>query len=102
MPNHKKPHKNRKIKKHETKTKTKNKNKNKNIIKINVSNHSGGGGGSSSIPIPYPISSQMFPTTQPVNIFNTMSRNLFQTEYTEPEKVSNLVKEDLKYLNLNL
>jgi hypothetical protein len=94
MPYHKKPYKKRKTTKHETKTK--NKNKNKNIIKINVSNQSGGGGGSSTIPIPYPISSQMFPTTQPVNIYNTMSRNPFQTEYIEPEKASNLVKEDIK------
>ena len=38
----------------------------------------------------------MFPTTQPVNIYNTMSRNPFQTEYTEPEKASNLVKEDIQ------
>ena len=69
---------------------TTNKNKNKNIIKINVSNTGGsaGGGGSSVIPIPYPtsIGSSMFPTTQPVNIYNTMSRNPFETEYNPPEK----------------
>jgi len=71
-----------KKKKAQTKTTNKNKNKNKNIIKINVSNQSGGG--SSTIPIPYPISSQMFPTSQPLNIYNTMSRNPYDTEYKEP------------------
>ena len=71
-----------KKKKAQTKTRNKNKNKNKNIIKINVSNQSGGG--SSTIPIPYSISSQMFPTSQPLNIYNTMSRNPYDTEYKEP------------------
>jgi hypothetical protein len=86
MPKVKKPYKKRKTKKHEAKTK--NKNKNKNIIKINVSNQgSGGGSGSSTIPIPYPISSQMFPTNQPLNIYNTMSRNPYDTVYNPPEKV---------------
>ena len=63
-----------------------NKNKNKNIIRINVSNSGAGssGGGSSTIPIPYAISSQMFPTNQPLNIYNTMSRNPYDTEYKEP------------------
>lgn len=65
--------------------------KNKNIIKVNVSNSSGGGGGgTTTIPIPYPtsIGSGMFPTTQPVNIYNTMSRNPFEMEYkTESEKM---------------
>ena len=61
--------------------------KNKNIIKINLSG-SGGGGSSSVIPIPYPsVASQMFPTTAPLNIYNTMSRNPVETEYkTENEK----------------
>jgi adenine specific DNA methylase Mod len=32
----------------------------------------------------------MFPTTQPINIYNTMSRNPFETEYkTESEKWKN-------------
>ena len=65
--------------------------KNKNIIKVNVSNSSGGGGsGTTTIPIPYPtsIGSGMFPTTQPVNIYNTMSRNPLEMEYkTESEKM---------------
>ena len=65
--------------------------KNKNIIKVNVSNSGGGsGGGTTTIPIPYPtsIGSGMFPTTQPVNIYNTMSRNPFEMEYkTESEKM---------------
>jgi hypothetical protein len=67
---------------------TVNKNKNKNIIKINVSTGGSGSGGSSVIPVPYPtsIGATMFPTTQPVNIYNTMSRNPFETEYNPPEK----------------
>jgi hypothetical protein len=94
MPKVKKPYKKRKTKKHEAKTK--NKNKNKNIIKINVSNQSGGGGGSSTIPIPYPISSQMFPTNQPLNIYNTMSRNPYDIEYKEPVFNHNLINVLLK------
>jgi hypothetical protein len=67
---------------------TVNKNKNKNIIKINVSTGGSGSGGSSVIPVPYPtsIGATMFPTQQPVNIYNTMSRNPFETEYNPPEK----------------
>ena len=69
---------------------TVNKNKNKNIIKINVSTSGSDSGGSSAIPVPYPtyIGTTMFPTQQPVNIYNTMSRNPFEMEYkTESEKM---------------
>ena len=77
---------------------TVNKNKNKNIIKINVSTSGGGSSGSSVIPVPYPtsIGATMFPTQQPVNIYNTMSRNPFETEYNPPEKAFQQEPETIK------
>jgi hypothetical protein len=90
MPRVKKQYK-KENKKRKQEPKNKNKNKNKNIIKINVSNSSGGGGGSSSIiPIPYAssIGSQMYPSSSPVNIYNTLARNPYSLEYkTENEKI---------------
>jgi len=63
-------------------------NKNKNIIRINLTG--GSGGGSTAIPIPYPtsIGPQMFPTTQPVNIYNSMSKSPFDREYNPELKAS--------------
>ena len=90
MPRVKKQYK-KQDKKRKQEPKNKNKNKNKNIIKINVSNSSGGGGGSSSIiPIPYAssIGSQMYPSSSPVNIYNTLARNPYSLEYkNENEKI---------------
>ena len=64
-------------------------NKNKNIIRISLSGSgSGGGGGSSIIPLPYPssIGPQMFPSIQPPNIFNIMSKSPFEREYNPEEQ----------------
>lgn len=64
-------------------------NKNKNIIRINVGG-TGSSGGSSIIPLPYPssVGTQMFPSTQPVNIYNSMSKSPFDREYNPELKAS--------------